>query len=60
MYKWVYNAIIYDKTDGEVFAEKQCNTDKEAEYFIEQNIEHFEEFSPTGHITRDYVRASYK
>lgn len=60
MYRWIYNAIIYDKSDGEVFAEKRCNTNAEAEHFIEENIEQFETFNPTGHVTKDYVRVSYK
>lgn len=60
IYKWKYNAVIYSKTTGEIFLEKRFDICEEAECFIEQNMKQFEEFFPTGHITKDYVFIGYR
>ena len=60
MFKWKYNAVIYSKSTGEILANKWFDTPEGAECFIEQNMEQFYDdiYSPTGHVTKDYVFVS--
>lgn len=57
-FKWKFGALIYRKMDGDILYEKQCDTYDEAQAAIEENIGRFvdEDYPPTGHINKDYVR----
>lgn len=60
MFKWIYNAVIYRKDDGSVLKYVKFDTYEEAEKFIEDNIQEFDdnEYPPTGHITKDFVKVN--
>lgn len=42
-YEWVFQALIYNKSDGEIVFDRSYNTYDEAQHAIEANIGRFED-----------------
>lgn len=46
--------------DGRVLLDKNFETEEGAECFVEQNIKKFDcdDYSPTGHVCKNYIKVS--
>lgn len=58
MFKWKFDAIIYNKMDGDVLYQKLFDTYEEAQNAVEDNIRQFTDtvYPPTGCINKNYVQ----
>ena len=58
MFKWVYRATIYRKSDGKVLKNEIFKTYFGAKRFIENNIIMIgsKYYPPTGHITKECIK----